>query len=147
MLFPLGIPFVMRFVGFASLSNFSPTSAPLRLCGDFLPSTKNAHTRFMREVNHFKRPRRENMAKAASIDRSHPAFSHLNPHANHFFPLPAHLLPASTQTGLQPTTPRLPYSIISHPFCVLCVLLRPILFPSVPLCLCVSVLISASHQP
>ena len=51
------------------------------------------------------------------------------PLATHLFPLPF------TQTGLQPITPLLRHPI-SHPFCVLCVLLRPISVP--PLCVSAS---------
>jgi hypothetical protein len=51
------------------------------------------------------------------------------PLATHLFPLPF------TQTGLQPITPLLRHPI-SHPFCVLCVLLRPISVS--PLCVSAS---------
>src|SRR5882724_1596710 len=66
-------------------------SATLRLCGNSSstnpqPPTLNSQPLEKREINHLQRPRRENMGKAASTDRSQSAFSHLNPHANHLFP-------------------------------------------------------------
>src|SRR5882724_9848503 len=85
----------------------------------------NPHLTQMREINHLRRLKREDMGKggkthrarvgkAASTDRPQPAFSHSRPPKPVCNPLLQHP--------------------ISHPFCVLCVLLRPTSVFSVSCC-------------